>query len=401
MIQVYDKNNDCCGCTACKNICPTQAIIMKPDEEGFLYPQINQDLCIDCGLCRKVCAFQNGYNTDHILEKQQVYAIKHKSDEVRKNSTSGGAFTAISDYILKKNGVIYGAAFDDEFCVVHQRVETVDGRNKMRGSKYVQSDLNDVYLQIKEDLKNGRNVLFTGVGCQVAGLNSYLEKSKVNVEKLLTVDIICHGVPSPKLFSDYISYLEVKNKSKIKQYHFRSKIKGWGHTEYTVFENGKQDHTSILSQTYKELFYSNLSLRPSCYTCKYTNFLRPADITIADYWGIENYFPEFKDELGVSAIIINTAKGTSSYSELCDSVVSIASNINDCAKRQRNLYTPSPMNPRRDEFWKEYKQYGFDYIINKYTSMSFKYRLKQGIRHMLVKLRMLDKVKRLKLNVNR
>ena len=169
MITVFDKKEDCCGCTACKSICPTQAITMKSDEEGFLYPKIDQELCMDCGLCRKVCVLQNGYDTSNSFTRPKVYALKHKSDKVRKNSSSGGAFTAISDYVLSKAGIIYGATYNEELRVIHQCAETTEGRNKFRGSKYVQSDLEEVFSQINENLKNYRYVLFTGTGCQVAG----------------------------------------------------------------------------------------------------------------------------------------------------------------------------------------------------------------------------------------
>lgn len=377
MITVFDKKESCCGCTSCKNICPKQAIIMNQDEEGFAYPTIDQTLCIDCRLCRKVCAFQNGYNTSENLDKPEVYALKHKSDGVRKESTSGGAFTAISDYILLKKGAIYGAAYDENFRVFHRRAESEEQRNRFRGSKYVQSDLNDVFAQVKEDLGNNINVLFTGTSCQVAGLNSYLEQARVITEKLITIDLICHGVPSPKIFAEFISFLEKKNRSKVKQYNFRSKANGWGHTEEAVFESGKRDCTSILSQTNKELFYLDLSLRPACHECKYSNFSKPADITIADFWGIENYFPEFKDSLGISAVIVNTNKGKSIFSELGDTVYIMQSNIYDCAARQKNLYNPSPRNPRRNEFWNDYFQHGFEFIIKKYAGYSLKGRTKK------------------------
>jgi coenzyme F420-reducing hydrogenase beta subunit len=394
MITVFGKSEDCCGCTACYNICSIQAITMKLDDEGFLYPIIDKELCIDCGMCKEVCAFQNGYNTFNNIDKPEVYAIKHRSNKVRENSSSGGAFTAISDCMLLKNGVLYGVTYDDEFRVIHQREETAEGRNKLRGSKYVQSDLKKIFKKVKEDLVNGRNVLFTGTGCQVAGLNSYLEKLKVDTKKLLTVDIICHGVPSPRIFAEYISYLEKKNKGKIEQYYFRSKVYGWGYTEEVVYKNRKSDHTSALLQVYKELFYSNLCLRPSCYRCKYTNFLRPADITIGDYWGIENYFPEFADSLGVSAMIINTKKGKASFSELKENIEIIPSNIYDCAARQRNLYSPTPISLRRSEFWNDYLQYGFEYIIKKYTTYGFKGKIKKYSVFLFRKLGLLKLVRK-------
>ena len=394
MITLFDKKKDCCGCTACKSICPNQAITMLSGEEDFLYPSIDESICSECGLCKEVCAFQNEYETLHNLESPDVYALKHKSDEVRMNSSSGGAFSAISDFILSENGVIYGAAFDKEFRVIHKRAETEGERNKFRGSKYVQSDLKEVFVQIRQDLKNSRKVLFTGTPCQVAGLNNYLKKSVTGTDQLITVDVICHGVSSPLVFADYIDYCQEKNKRKITNYCFRSKVNGWGHTEETIYNNGRRDSTSILSQIHKELFYSNLCLRLACYNCKYTNFNRPSDITIADFWGVENYLPEFKDELGVSAVIINTTKGKLTYSHFKVEANTIASNIEECAAKQANMHAPTPLNPRRDDFWIDYLHRGFDYVIRKYTGYGFKKEFKHRIRYLLDQMGLLEIIRK-------
>lgn len=394
MISVFDKKEDCCGCTACKSICPTQAITMKPDKEGFLYPVINQELCSDCGICRNVCAFQTGYDISHNLESPEVYALKHKSDEVRRSSSSGGAFTAISDYILSIGGVVYGAAFDQELQVLHKRAESKTDRNKFRGSKYVESNLNDVFYQIRQDLLNGKYVLFTGTSCQVAGLKKYLLKLKTNMERLILVDLICHGVGSPLIFKDFVSYLERRNKSEVVEYYFRSKVAGWGHTEQIIFRNGRNDYSSTLSQLHKKLFYSNLCLRPSCYECRYANIRRPSDITIADFWGIENKFPEFKDDLGISAVIINTHQGSIIHSKLND-IVTITCNIQDCLRKQKNLHSPSPLNPKREQFWQDYYKYGFEYIAQKYAGYSFRGRVKSLLKDFLKKIGLLMYVKKL------
>ena len=394
MISVYDKKDDCCGCTACEHICPTNAIKMVPDEEGFLYPETDQELCIDCGKCIESCAFQKGYDVSDNYKNPNVYALKHKLDDVRKKSSSGGAFTAISDYILSEGGVIYGAAFDETMAVLHKRAETASERNKFRGSKYVQSNLNDVYSQVKKDLKDDRIVLFTGTGCQAAGLKRYLMKSNVNVEKLLLVDFICHGTPSPLVFKDFITYLEKNNKTKVVQYKFRSKIMGWGHTEEAIFLDGRNDYKSTRSQLYKQLFYANLCIRPSCHACRYANMVRPSDITIADFWGIDNYFPEFKDSLGVSAVIINTSKGAKVYSKIVDNIESISSTIEDCSSGQRNLREPTPVNPRREAFWSDYHRNGFEYIAKKYAGYNLKSIIKKNLKAILSRSGLLKAMKK-------
>jgi len=395
MIILFNKKEDCCGCTACKSICPKQAITMKSDEEGFLYPFIDNDLCIECGLCRDVCAFQNGYDTYENFNGPKVYAMKHKSDEIRQNSSSGGAFTAISDYVLSKDGLIYGVALDTKFDVIHKRAETAEERNKFRGSKYVQSDMREVFKEIKNDLDNDRFVLFSGTGCQVAGLNSYLAQMGRDVSRLLTVDLVCHGTPSPIIFADFLRLLEKKGRSKLIDYKFRSKINGWGHTEEATFENGKHDYTSKLLKCHKELFYSNLCLRPACYECKYTNFQRPADITLADFWGIKNFMPEFMDQAGISAVIVNNDNGQDVFESLSDNTIAIISNINDCAMGQANLFAPSPRNPKRDEFWEDYSNLGFLYIAKKYGGLNIKSKVKYSTVSLLKRIGFYDTVRKI------
>lgn len=369
MGSVFDKKEDCCGCTACQRICPTEAIKMLADNEGFLYPEIDQELCIDCGLCLETCAFQKGYDTSDNYKTSIVYALKHKSDLVREKSSSGGAFTAISDYFLSNNGLIYGASLGEDMNVSHQRAETEEERDRFRGSKYVQSDINNTFSQVKDDLDQERLVLFTGTPCQVAGLKKFLNKSKVSVEKLknlFLVDFICHGTSSPQIFKDYIKYVEKINKSEVTTYHFRSKVKGWRHTEEAFFKNGKNDSKSRLSKLHKKIYYSNLTMRPSCHACKYTNKKRPSDMTIGDFWGLDNYFPDFKDKLGVSVILINTDKGSHIYTNIFDGIESIPSNIKDCSKKQGNLKRPTKISPQREEFWQDYNKKGFKYVMKKH-----------------------------------
>ena len=200
---------DCCGCTACASICTHDAITMKPDKLGFLYPEVDESKCTDCGLCEKVCAFHDNYDKSMNLPLPDAYAARHKDMREVETSRSGAAFIAISDYIIENGGVVYGAGYTDHFRVVHKRAVTKEERNEFKGSKYVQSDLNNVFRKVKDDLKNGKVVMFSGTPCQTAGLNSYVGK-KLR-ENLFLVDIVCHGVPAPFLWRDYISYLEKKH----------------------------------------------------------------------------------------------------------------------------------------------------------------------------------------------
>ncbi len=235
MIKITEPK-DCCGCTACASICVHDAITMEPDALGFLYPMVDKSKCVDCGQCDKVCQFNDNYDRSLNLEQPIAYAARHKEiDEVMK-SRSGAAFVAISDYILEQGGVVYGAGYKDHFRVVHKRATTKEERDEFRGSKYVQSDLTGVFRQVKEDLKNGLTVLFSGTPCQTSGLNSYVGK-KLR-ENLILIDIVCHGVPAPFLWRDYIAYLEKKQGDEIVTVNFRDKeLFGWkAHKESYKFK---------------------------------------------------------------------------------------------------------------------------------------------------------------------
>lgn len=237
MIEINNPA-DCCGCTACASVCNHDAITMKPDALGFFYPEVNKDKCVECGLCEKVCAFNDHYDTSLNLDKPLAYGARHKDMNEIETSRSGAAFIAISDYILEQGGVVYGVGYTDHFRVVHKRASTTEQRNEFKGSKYVQSDLMDVFKQVKQDLKEGRTVLFSGTACQTAGLNSYI--GKILRKNLFLVDIVCHGVPSPYIWRDYIAYLEKKHGADICYVNFRDKqTYGWrAHHETFKFVNG-------------------------------------------------------------------------------------------------------------------------------------------------------------------
>lgn len=369
MIQIKDRA-DCCGCTACASICPKDAITMEPDTLGFKYPKVDLGKCIDCGLCEKVCAFNDNYDKSLNLKEPEIYAARHKDMHEIETSRSGAAFIAISDYILENGGIVYGVGYKDHFRVAHKRATTKEERNEFKGSKYVQSDLAGIFKQVKEDLKQGNTVLFSGTPCQTAGLNSYIGK-KLR-ENLVLVDIVCHGVPSPYIWRDYLSYIEKKYKNEVVKVNFRDKSRiGWsGHIESFVFENGKK----IVSRIYTDLFQQNIMLRPSCGNCHYTNFTRPSDLTIADYWGWEKISSNFNiDNKGCSLLFINTEKGRILFKFIKDNLNIILSNKKDCI--QPNLTQPSSLNKKSGDFISNYKKYGFIKILKLYSILSFNYKL--------------------------
>lgn len=358
--SVYKNKNECCGCSACFNICPKKAINMCKDDEGFLYPSVNSDLCIRCGLCIDTCDFQKSHNKQ---EKPAVYAVKAK-DSIRKNSTSGGMFVLLSDEILKNGGVVYGASFTEDMKTVHTRAQTVEQRDAQRASKYVQSDMGAVCNNIKKDLENGLYVLFSGTSCQVAGVKSFL--SKVNTDRLLLVDILCHGVPSPLAFSEYIKFVEKKRGKKVSNYFSRAKDKGYIFNERIEYSDGSREVKTMLGECWNHLFYSNIFLRPSCYNCKYVGYNRESDITIADFWGIEDISPNFYDTKGVSLAIINSNKGATAFDRVSDSAEVIGQTFEKATVKNHNLITPTACPQSRESVWAEVKQKGFDHIFKQY-----------------------------------
>lgn len=383
MVELFSDKKNCSGCTACQFACPKDLITMESDNEGFLYPRINNiDACTECMICAKVCPLRGDkYFALETFDTPVVYAVKHKSAEVLAGSTSGGLFTAISDYVLENNGYIIGAAYDETFSVRHIIVNTIKGRDQLRGSKYVQSRKENVFPEIKKLLKDGNLVYFTGLPCDVAGLHAFLRRK---FDNLITSDLICHGVPSPKIFSDYLSFIKTKYKSKsIKSVIARSKKRGWlhPHMEINIFD--KTYLQSHFSDPFYKLFYKNIILRPSCHSCKFTNLQRTSDITLADFWGVEKHHPKFFDNGGVSLALINTAKGQKVFESIKGKISWIESNIQNCI--QPNLHKPSKASPKREAFWGDYHRYGYNFVQKKYVGSPFKNRIKSQFLYPIVK----------------
>ncbi len=368
MIELYNEKEDCTGCSACMSSCPKQAIYMMPDEEGFLYPTINEKSCINCGKCIQVCPLKYEFKNNDNFNDPFVFAVKHKNEFIRMKSTSGGMFTALSDFILNQNGCVYGAKFDNDFYVSHGRAETPEQRDEFKGSKYIQSDLRNIFVNVFEDLRNNQHVLFSGTPCQTAGLYNYLS-GKVACDKLYLCDIICHSAPSPLMWQEHIKLIHIIKKKKLSKYYCRSKVKGWrGHNEKCYFEDGSSDYTSKLSQNHTDLFNSLLICRPSCYKCMFSGSNRPSDITIGDFWGIENCNSKFNDNKGISLVLVNSPKGRKIFDNITNEIDYFESNIIDAFKSNHNR--PAKINPQRERFWQEYKEKGYIYILNKYANYS-------------------------------
>lgn len=300
-------SDKCCGCTACHSICPKQCITMTEDKEGFLYPVVDNKLCIDCEQCINVCPFHNSSEEERPIE---VYAAYNNNESVRLDSSSGGIFTLMAEKIVRECGVVFGARFTSDWQVEIVPVDNIEGLSAFRGSKYLQAKVGASYKQAQDYLRKGRKVLYSGTPCQVAGLKHYLRK---DYENLLTVDIVCHGVPSPKVWKMYLSQVTEAGKKAIKDIKFRDKSKGWKRFNFTLSYDEEDKSYTISSYNgdnhYMRAFLSDMILRPSCYNCQARCGRSYSDITIADFWGINQINPQMDDDKGTSLLLIHTSKG--------------------------------------------------------------------------------------------
>jgi len=313
---------------------------------------------------------------------------KNRDEKVRLSSSSGGIFSAISKFVLDNGGTVYGAAFNDNFEVTHIGAENLAAVDKLKGSKYVQSDLGGVFVDVKRQISNDRYVLFTGTPCQVAGLKAYLGDK--NYDKLILVDLVCAGTPSPLVWEKYVELLQIKNDSKLDKFSFRDKRLGWANSSsYARFKNGQELFNDYLLDSYRSIFSGHFASRPSCHSCVFTNFKRISDITIADFWGIEKYKPEFDDNKGVSLLLINTNKGKLIFEAINNNIEYEVSNVQEAV--QRNLIMPTKVSPKRKLFWDKFSKHGYKFVAKKYTTYGLKNRIKQKVlKPILVKLGILN-----------
>lgn len=381
MLKLQDKSN-CCGCYACYNICPKHCITMKADDEGFWYPNINKADCINCNLCEKVCPIINKIEcTDN---KRTAYAMINKNEQIRMKSSSGGIFTLVAEYIINNKGSVYGAVIDDNLDVKHIRIDKIQDIVLLRGSKYVQSQIGKTLNQVKKDLDNGEKVLFTGTPCQIQGLRTFLRKDYVN---LILMDIVCHGVPSPLIWQKYISDLQKSYKQNLKEIYFRDKSTGWKH--YSVkFKFDTSEYKCVgFNNTYMKSFLNDIYLRPSCYSCNFKGIRRISDITVADFWGIENVLPKMDDDKGTSLVVIHSEKGKQVFDKLKDKIILNEVNLNEAIKYNPSMITSVNYNKNREAFFAELND-GADLLelIQKYTKESFKQKIKNKIKSAVKKL---------------
>ncbi len=343
-------NKKCTGCGACYNICPHNAIQMVEDERGFLKPFIDDAKCVNCGLCKKTCPVLH-YESKN-FEKPKTFAFINNDEKTRLKSASGSVFPAFAKYVLEKNGVAFGVIYDDEMKVCHSMATNWQDIEKMQSSKYVQSDTKDTYKKAKQELDSGRFVLFTGTPCQIAGLKSYLKK---DYDNLLTIDLICHGVPSRKVFEKYNrEFMQAKKDSgKILNINMRSKIKGWQYALTTTTTITTTYHTPNTKEYFMQIFLSNLSINDSCCDCQFNKLPRVADITMGDFWGVEHFDKSLDDKKGTSIILLNSPKGEK-YFDLIKQFAFIKEvPLEVAVKYNPNIYSSSKPHPKREEFFKD------------------------------------------------
>ena len=383
--NLKQNNLKCCGCTACYAVCPKNAITMQADSEGFKYPVIDKDKCIDCGLCCKVCPLD--IKLEKTEDKQIAVACTAKDENFTKQSSSGGVFAILANIFIKKQAVIYGAAFDDDWNVKHIRVNQKEDLKKLYTSKYVQSDMTDNFKFVKADLDSGKEVLFAGTPCQVSGLKSYLGK---DYDNLTTVDFICHGVPSPLVWKSYINEKVESLKSKITDISFRNKKDGWKNYYFMVkTSNGNINYEKAGDNIYMNGFSKDLYLRPSCYDCKFKTLNRASDITLADFWGIDKVLPEMYDKKGVSLCWTSSEKGSEILAEVLKQTVYKKVDLQEAVRHNPSAIKSVNVHKNRDKFFEEFAESHDDVtkLIKKYyDTRSLRKRLSYKIRTKLKSL---------------
>lgn len=379
MIEIVEKS-DCVGCEACVQRCPKQCIVMKEDAEGFLYPQIDIEKCIDCGLCERVCPV---INQGEPRKPLVAYAAKNQDESVRLSSSSGGVFTALAEYVIAQGGVVFGARFDESWNVVHDYVETIEGLSAFRGAKYVQSRIGQSFLRAETFLKQGRMVLFSGLPCQITGLKKFLRK---DYDNLITVELFCHGVPSPMVWKRFLEEEVAIPHIRLKSISFRDKVSGWKNYSFFYSQedaNGVQLHRMPFAKNlFMRGFLADLYLRPSCYYCPAKQFKSGSDFTIGDYWGVKLAHPELDDDKGVSAVLVNTDRGVKIL-QTVQHISLYASTFENVVKCNPALMKSAQEPAKRPLFFELLNQYKVSEIVVKLTHISFLCKMQRKIRRKL------------------
>lgn len=381
MINITDDNKkDCCGCSACMNICPVNAISMKADSQGFLYPDVKNEICINCGKCEAVCPVIN--NPEEHEFKQDAYLIQHKDKEILRDSTSGGAFTAIAQAVLNKGGVVFGAGFGENFYIRHEYADSVKDLHRFRNSKYVQSDKLRTYSEVKKFLNDGRYVLFSGTPCEIEGLLNFLGSEGIT-DNLLTVDVVCHAVPSPAVFNAYLN-MQRRNDGSITDIRFRDKTRyGYMYSQFAVIrEDSCVQYEGIETNIFLRAFFSNVCDRPSCYECRFKKRYRRSDFTLWDCWNASELSSKaFNQNAGVTRVLVHSDKGRRYMNEVLAFCIHDRIDADDAVRYGSREMTHSvPKDSERyNKFWSAFHKNPEEALI-KFFPMNIKVRAEAFLR---------------------
>lgn len=373
MISI-ERKEKCCGCGSCAQICNAGCIRMEADAEGFLYPSVDKEKCVNCKACEKVCPITHN-NGDDATDGVSPYAIGgwNEDKDVRQDSSSGGVFSLLAEAVLDAGGVVYGCALDEQMRAGHRRVERKEELNILRGSKYVQSEIGDAYINIRRDLREGRKVLFVGTPCQAAGLRAYL--GDMDTSDLYEADFICHGVPSPRVFGDYIRSEETRHGGEMISFRFRNKDRGWSQTGLQLgtlakYKGGNQVRKyPAFMDPFMNAFLEDVCLRPSCHECSFKTMPKDyADFTMADFWGVNKVNKELNDGRGTSLLLIHSDKGRAFWESVSHGFHYKEVGYEESVRRNKPLTHSARRNPKRKAFFEDYGRKGFEYVRRKYMS---------------------------------
>lgn len=355
MIKLVNKK-DCSGCHACYSVCQKGCISMKEDDEGYLYPSVDKNKCVNCGICNEKCPILYKNKRNELIE---TYACYSNDNNIRQQSSSGGIFSLLAEQVLFQGGIVFGARYDDNFNVVHDYTENIDELYKFRGSKYLQSVIGENFKITKNFLEDGKLVLFSGTPCQIDGLIKFLGKEYQN---LITVDIICHGVPSKKVWNSYREFMNLNGD--ILSVNFRDKSVSWEEYGFNITYKNKPEFKQLAKDNlYMSGFVNNFYLRPSCYDCKSKGINRVSDITLGDFWGIDNVLPELNDKKGTSAVMIRTNKGKKLFNKIIENITFKEVDINKVVKYNKSIIESPIKSDKRDKFFNYINKFKFNQVM--------------------------------------
>lgn len=381
MENIKDKKN-CTGCYACKSICPKKCIELKQDDQGFYYPKVNEENCIHCNLCNKVCPIKNHPS---VSEKTKFYAAQNKNEEVRKLSTSGGVFFELAKHMIDTGNYVCGAGFDDKGIVIHKIINNLNDLSDLQGSKYVQSNLNGIFEHIRQILKEGNKILFVGTPCQVAALHNFIDNELR--KNLLLVDLVCYGVPSPKVYERWKEEIEKKYKKKVNRIFFRDKSFGFAAPNVKVsFKDGSTKEQTMLIKSYMKLFMNNLSIRPSCTNCQFKGINRTSDITLGDCWSIGKFEEKMDDNKGTTTVLIHTSKGMKAINDINTDIKIIEIDRGKSIKYDgKKLLNSAKYNDNQENYFNAMNKLGYRYAQNKYAKDTLKEKIVTFLKRTILK----------------